>query len=209
MAEMQKIRVVVVDDHVIVREGLTAVLDLENDVEVVGGAGTVAEAVELFERTRPDVTIVDLRLGQESGIDVLRRIKELAPDANMLVLTAFEAEADIERALKAGARSYLLKETPREEVLAAVRLAAAGEGKLPPNIAQRVVDSYARESLTDREHEVIQLMVEGMSNRAIAEKLFVSEGTIKTHVTRILTKLDAKSRTEAVTKALRRGIARI
>ncbi|MEV7799573.1 response regulator transcription factor [Microbacterium foliorum] len=207
------IRLVIADDHPIVRAGLSALFSLEPDLEVVAEAGTPEQAVDCAERENPDVVLMDLQFGTHAdttGVDATRRIRALEAPPYVLVLTNYDSDADILGAVEAGASGYLLKDAPPHELTAAVRAAAAGESALAPVIASRLLDRMRapRVSLSSREIEVLELVAAGRSNSEVAEQLFVSETTVKSHLAHIFSKLDVSSRTAAVSEARQRGILR-
>jgi len=207
------IRLVIADDHPIVRAGLTALFSLESDLEVVAEASTPDEAVACAERENPDVVLMDLQFGSQSqatGVHATRRIRALEAPPYVLVLTNYDSDADILGAVEAGASGYLLKDAPPHELTAAVRAAAAGESALAPVIASRLLDRMRapRVSLSSREIEVLELVAAGRSNSEVADRLFVSETTVKSHLAHIFSKLDVSSRTAAVSAARRKGILR-
>lgn len=207
------IRLVIADDHPIVRAGLHALFSLEPDLEVVAEAATPDEAVACAERENPDVVLMDLQFGSQTattGVDATRRIRALEAPPYVLVLTNYDSDADILGAVEAGASGYLLKDAPPHELTAAVRAAAAGESALAPMIASRLLDRMRapRVSLSSREIEVLELVAAGRSNSEVAEQLFVSETTVKSHLAHIFSKLDVTSRTAAVSEARRKGILR-
>lgn len=206
------IRIVIADDHPIVRAGLQALLSVESDLDVVAEASTPDEAVAAAERESPDVVLMDLQFGAgaPSGVDATRSIRALDAPPYVLVLTNYDSDADILTAVEAGASGYLLKDAPPHELIAAVRAAAAGESALAPVIASRLLDRMRapQVSLSSREMEVLTLVAAGLSNADIASQLFVSETTVKSHLAHIFSKLDATSRTAAVSAARRRGILR-
>ncbi|MFJ4015025.1 response regulator [Microbacterium sp. NPDC090014] len=207
------IRLVIADDHPIVRAGLHALFSLEPDLEVVAEAATPDEAVACAERENPDVVLMDLQFGSQTattGVDATRRIRALEAPPYVLVLTNYDSDADILGAVEAGASGYLLKDAPPHELTAAVRAAAAGESALAPVIASRLLDRMRapRVSLSSREIEVLELVAAGRSNSEVADELFVSETTVKSHLAHIFSKLDVTSRTAAVSAARRKGILR-
>ncbi|WP_311245725.1 response regulator transcription factor [Microbacterium sp. WCS2018Hpa-23] len=207
------IRLVIADDHPIVRAGLIALFSLEADLEVVAEASTPDEAVACAERENPDVVLMDLQFGSHSpatGVDATRRIRALEAPPYVLVLTNYDSDADILGAVEAGASGYLLKDAPPHELTAAVRAAAAGESALAPVIASRLLDRMRapRVSLSSREIEVLELVASGRSNSEVADQLFVSETTVKSHLAHIFSKLDVSSRTAAVSAARQKGILR-
>jgi DNA-binding NarL/FixJ family response regulator len=207
------IRIVIADDHPIVRAGLAALFALEDDIVIVAEAATAAEAVSAAERTSPNVVLMDLQFGQlsaETGADATRLIREFDAAPYVLVLTNYDSDADILAAIEAGASGYLLKDAPPHELIAAVRAAAAGESALAPVIASRLLDRMRapRVSLSSREMQVLELVAKGRSNSQVAAELFVSETTVKTHLGHIFSKMDVTSRTAAVSAARQRGILR-
>ncbi|MBV8616320.1 MAG: response regulator transcription factor [Acetobacteraceae bacterium] len=202
------IRVGIVDDHPVVRDGLAAILGLQPDIKVVGEAETGREACALFDRQRPDVLLLDLKMPGMDGLEVVQTLCAAHPEARIVILTTYGGDEDIFRSLKAGAKGYLLKDAPRQQILEAIRTVHAGGRYLPAAIVSKVAEHALRPELTGREREVLQGMARGASNKEIGVALSISEGTVKTHVKAILAKLDAVSRTEAVTIATRRGIIR-
>jgi two-component system NarL family response regulator len=205
-----KIRLLIVDDHPIVRDGLVAILhEGEPDLEVVGEAGDGKEAVIAWRNLRPTVTIMDLQLPGITGVEAIQAIRREDPGALILVLTTFDGDADIQRALEAGARGYLLKSVRRAILIEAVRAVAMGERYLPPTTAARLVEAMEAERLTAREFDVLRLLAQGERNREIADTLGLAEPTVKIHVNNLLRKLQAKDRTEAAVIALKRGLIHI
>ena len=202
----EAIRVLTIDDHPLLREGIATLIRSQADMKLVGEAGCGSEALPAFRAHRPDVTLMDLRLPDMSGIDALARVRGEFPEARVLVLTTFEGDVEIRRALEAGARGYLLKSMPPEELLAAIRAAHQGRKVIPPEIGSQLTEHLGEEPLTLREVEVLREIAEGKRNHDIARNLFVSEETVKVHVKHILQKLGAADRTGAVTIAVRRGI---
>jgi DNA-binding NarL/FixJ family response regulator len=206
------IRIVIADDHPVVRDGLRAVLGTQPDLEVVGEAATGAEAVSLAGSLAPDLVLMDLQMPELDGAAATVRLRDRHPDVHVLVLTTYDTDADIARAIEAGAIGYLLKDAPREDLFAGVRAAARGESVLSPAVATRVLGrmrAHGEEALTPREIEVLDAVARGMSNNEIALELRVSEATIKTHLLHVFGKLGVGDRTAAVTLALRRGIIRL
>jgi two-component system NarL family response regulator len=202
------IRLLVVDDHPVVREGLSAILDSQPDMVVVAEAADGQQAVDLYCTHRPDVTLMDLRLPKMSGVDATTAIRSRFPDARIVVLTTFDGEEDIYRALQEGARAYLLKNASREELLSAVRTVAAGGCRIPPAVAERLAQRIHKSALTSRELDVLRRIVAGSSNKQIAAALGIAEATVKTHVNSILAKMCVSDRTGAAIAAIRRGIVR-
>ncbi|HZA82533.1 MAG TPA: response regulator transcription factor [Actinomycetes bacterium] len=206
------IRLVVADDHPVVRDGLRAMLATQPDMELVGEAATGSEAVERARALRPDVVLMDLQMPELDGPAAIATLREQAPGARVLVLTTFGTDADITRAVDAGATGYLLKDAPREQLFGAIRAAARGEAVLSPSVATRVLGRMrapAEEALSPRELEILQAVARGLSNKDIGRRLYVSEATVKTHLLRVFSKLGVDDRTAAVTVALERGIIRL
>lgn len=204
------IRLLVVDDHPVVRAGIVGLLAGEPDLEVVGEAADGAQACDLAAALQPDVVLMDLRMPVMDGTTATERILAATPTVRVVVLTTYETDADILRAVEAGATGYLLKDTPRDDLVAAVRAVAGGETVLAPSVARRLVAGVrnAAERLTARELEVLAVVARGGSNAQIGVELFISEATVKTHLLRIFAKLGVDDRTRAVTVALERGILR-
>lgn len=209
---MNKIRVVIVDDHPVVRDGLRGMLESQSDFEIVGEASEGEAAVRMAESLNPAIVLMDLRMPGMDGVTAIREIKTNNPQVQILVLTTYDSDADILPAIEAGASGYLLKDTTREELFAAIRAAARGETVLAPSVAARLVSKMrapGEEKLSKRELEVLQLVAEGDSNREIASRLHISQATVKSHLLHIFGKLGVSDRTAAVTVALRRGILRL
>jgi DNA-binding NarL/FixJ family response regulator len=203
------IRILSVDDHPLLQEGIAAMIRSQPDMELVGEARNGREALQKFRETAPDVTLMDLRLPDMNGIDVMIAIRAEFPEARIVVLTTFEGDAEIQRALAAGARGYLLKSMPPRELLDAIRQVQAGKKRIPTEIVARLAEHLSDESLTAREVEVLRQVAGGNRNRDIAEHLFISEETVKVHVKHIMDKLGANDRTEAVSIGIRRGIIQL
>ena len=206
------VRVLVVDDHPVVRSGLRALLEAQDDLEVVGEAADGAQALVAVAADPPDVVLVDLRMPRLDGVALIERLRERHPTVRALVLTTYDADADIVRAVEAGATGYLLKDAPREELFRAVRAAARGEPVLAPAVAQRLMRRAGAPRApvpTGRELDVLRLVAQGLTNRAIARRLEVSEATVKTHLVHAFAKLGVDDRTAAVTAALERGLLRL
>jgi NarL family two-component system response regulator LiaR len=215
MSDSGPIRVFVADDHAIVRKGIRAVLEIVSDIEVVGEAENGRDAVHRVEQLRPDVILMDLVMPEVDGIEAIRRIKDRQPEARILVLTTFAGEDKIFPAIKAGALGYHLKDSRPEELVKAIRQVRRGESSLHPVIARKVLEELSRPSdrpptpdpLTPREVEVLRLVAQGLENWEIAERLVITEATVRTHVSNITGKLHVASRTQAALYALREGIA--
>ena len=206
MTKEARIRVLSVDDHPLLREGLAAIIDNQPDMLLVGQASNAQEAIQEFRKHQPDVTLMDLRLPDKSGIDAMIAVRTEFPDARVIMLTTFEGDAEIQRALEAGARGYVLKNTPPKELVDLIRQVHAGKKRIPSQVAAQLAEHLSDETLTDREIEVLGRIAAGSRNRDIAEALFISEETVKVHIKHIMQKLGASDRTQAVTIGVRRGI---
>jgi DNA-binding NarL/FixJ family response regulator len=209
---MGPIRLLIADDHPVVRDGLRAMLATQPDMELVGEAATGTEAVAQARALRPDVVLMDLQMPGLDGPGAIATLREQAPEIRVLVLTTYGTDADITRAVDAGATGYLLKDAPREQLFGAIRAAARGEWVLSPSVATRVLGRMrapAEEALSPRELEILQAVARGLSNKDIGRQLYVSEATVKTHLLRVFSKLGVDDRTAAVTVALERGIIRL
>ena len=206
MTNTLPIRVLSVDDHPLMREGIAAMINSQPDMLLVGQAENGNRAIHHFREHRPDVTLMDLRLPDISGIDALIAIRAEFPDARVIMLTTFEGDVDIQRSLKAGARGYLLKSMAPGELAGAIRQVHAGKKRVPPDVAAQLAEHMGEEDLTAREIEVLTHVAAGRRNREIGEQLFISEETVKVHLRHIMEKLFARDRTSAVTIAVRRGI---
>ena len=202
----EAIRGLVVEDHAVVRQGLVALLNVVDGLEVVGEAADGMEAIDQFRRHRPAVTLIDLRLQKMSGVEVIRRLRAEEPQARFIVLTTYDGDEDIYRALKAGAKAYLLKGMTTKDLVAAIRTVHEGKSHIPQVIAERLAERMSTEDLTHRELEVLEQIVHGKSNKEIGTELDISEATVKTHVNSLLGKLGVTDRTQAATAAIRRGI---
>jgi DNA-binding NarL/FixJ family response regulator len=209
MAEVTKIRVFSVDDHPLLHEGIATVIRVQPDMVLVAEASNGREAIQRFREHKPDVTLMDLRLPDMSGIDAMIAVRAEFPEARIIILTTFEGDAEIRRALQAGARGYLLKSMPPKELAEGIRQVHAGKKRIPPEIAAHLAEHYSDETLTGREIEVLQQVAGGNRNRDIAEKLFISEETVKVHIKHIMEKLGAADRTQAVAIGVRRGIIQL
>jgi DNA-binding NarL/FixJ family response regulator len=205
----KSIKVMIVDDHPVVRIGLQTMLDSENDIVVVGMAGSAREAIIEAEKVNPDVVLMDLRMPEMDGNDAIIEMRRIQPGMRILVLTNYQEDEYISKAFHAGAMGYLLKCTPQEEIVKAVHTLYQNRRYVPADIAQRLMESIGREKLSERELEVLKLVAEGLSNKEIAQKLSISDKTARNHVTNCLIKLGANDRTEAATTAIKRGLIRI
>ncbi len=207
-----RVRLLIVDDHPIVRAGFQGILAGQDDLDVIGEAATGVEAVELAHRLRPDVVLMDLRMPRMDGVEAIGKIKAELPETHVLVLTTYDSDADILRAIEAGATGYLLKDAPRDELFRAIRAAARGQPVLAPSVTARLMNrmrSPAESSLSSREIEVLELVARGLSNKQLARSLHLSEATVKSHLIHIFDKLGVADRTAAVTVALEKGILRL
>ena len=203
------LRILTVDDHPLVRQGINSIVTSEPGMTVVAEASTGYEGVELFRKHKPDVTLMDLRLPDMSGIDALAAIRMEFRDARIVILTTFEGDVEVQRALKAGASGYVLKSMRRKELVEVIRRVASGRKVVDPEMAAQMSSYLGDQMLTEREIEVLERIPAGMRNSDIADQLFISEETVKVHVRHILEKLGANDRTQAVTIAVRRGIIRL
>ena len=201
-----EIRVLVADDHPLVREGLTAVLNRQPDMQVVAEASDGREAVALFRRHRPDVALMDLRMPHFGGVEATEMIRAEFPESRIIVLTTYGGDEDIHRALTAGARAYLLKDTSNEGLVTAIRSVHQGQRHLPADVSMRLAQHFDANELTAREREILTLIVRGHRNKKIGELLGITEGTVKGHINNILGKLGVEDRTQAATEAIRRGL---
>jgi two-component system NarL family response regulator len=209
MIKIEPIKVMIIDDHPIVREGLKAMIDRRPDMTVVGEAENGREALERFLSLRPDVALVDLRMPEVDGLEAITNIIQEVPTARLIVLTTFDEDENIYRALRAGAKAYLLKDVPRQELIDCIRAVSEGRTLIPPAIAAKLAEHVSTSPLTGREMDVLRLVAAGHANKQIAVALQISEATVKTHINNLLVKLGAASRTEAVTIGLRRGLLRV
>ena len=206
MPKAKPIRILVVDDHHVVRSGLVASLGIEADMNVVAEAAAAEEAVTQFRRHQPDVVLMDLRLPGANGTEATAELRAQWPDARVLMFTTFDNEEDIYRAMQAGARGYLLKSAPREELLAAIRAVAAGERHLAPALAHRLAGRVAAPDVSEREREVLQLIARGKANKEIAVALGISEETVKRHASNLFVKMGVADRAQATSEGIRRGL---
>jgi DNA-binding NarL/FixJ family response regulator len=199
-----RIRVLIADDHALVRRGLVAIINMEDDATVVGEAGDGEQG----RRLRPDVVLMDLRMPKLEGVEAIRRIRTENPDAGIIVLTTFDHDEDIYAGLRAGAKAYLLKDVQPEELFRCIRAVHAGEAYLQPKVAAKLAQRVQEEPLTEREEQILKLLAEGKSNRSIGQSLFISESTVKSHLKSLFVKLDVTSRAEAISLAARRGLVK-
>jgi DNA-binding NarL/FixJ family response regulator len=209
MGEAVKIRVFSVDDHPLLHEGIATVIRNQPDMLLVAEAFNGRDSIRQFREHTPDVTLMDLRLPDMSGIDAMMAIRSEFPEARVVILTTFAGDAEIQRALEAGARAYVLKSMPPKELVEVIRQVHAGKKRIPAEIAAHLAEHYSDEALTDREVEVLKQIAEGNRNRDIAEKLFITEETVKVHIKHIMEKLGATDRTQAVAIGVRRGIIQL
>lgn len=203
------IRILVVEDHHVVRQGLVALLNVVEGIEVVGQAGDGEEALNEYLKCRPDLTLIDLRLPKISGVEVITQVRASYPHARFIVLTTYDGDEDIYRALQAGARAYLLKGMTVDVLVSTIRSVHAGKSCIPPVIAQRLAERMATEQLTHREQDVLEQIVRGKSNKEIGTELDISEATVKTHINNLLGKLGVTDRTQAATAAIQRGLVQL
>ncbi|HTB85004.1 MAG TPA: response regulator transcription factor [Candidatus Sulfotelmatobacter sp.] len=209
MKNSEKIRILIADDHYVVRIGLNALISVESDMQVVAEAADGAQALELFVRHRPDLALLDMRMPVKDGVQTATEIRSQFPDARIIMLTAFEGDENIHKALQAGARGYVFKNSSVEKLIPALRAVLAGGNWIPQEVASRLASRKSFEKLTDREVQVLRELAKGLANKEIAESLTISEHTVKTHLKNILGKLRVADRTEAVTTAIQRGIIQI
>ncbi len=200
------IRVLCVDDHPLVRKGIAAILANETDMNLVAEAGGCREAVDAFKIHKPDVTLMDLRMPGQDGIEATKQIRREDPDAKIIALTSYDGDQEIYRALEAGVRGYILKETVHSEIVRAIRVVQSGKRLMPPEVAERLSEHFPQVALTPREIEVLQYVAQGYGNKEIGARLGTAAGTVKMHLQNILSKLGASDRTHAVTLAIKRGI---
>jgi DNA-binding NarL/FixJ family response regulator len=209
MREDKTIRILSVDDHPLMHEGIAALINNQPDMTLVAEASDGKSALRTFREHQPDVTLMDLRLPDMSGIESMASILREFPAARVIILTMFEGDVEVQRALKAGARGYMLKTMPPKELVKIIRRVHAGKKYIPPEVAANLAEHFSTDNLTPRETEVLAQIAEGNRNRDIAERLFISEETVKVHIKHIMDKLGASDRTQAVSIAIRRGIIRL
>jgi DNA-binding NarL/FixJ family response regulator len=203
------IRILAIDDHPLLREGLAAMIRPHADLEFVGTAASGDEGLRLYRELLPDITLLDVRLPDSSGIDVLMALRAEFPNARVIMLSTFSGEADVQRSLAAGARGFLLKTMPPSAIIASIREVHQGKKVLPPEIASKLAELYDADALTPREIEVLQMLASGHRNQDVAQLLGISESTVKVHVSRVMEKLGAADRTEAVVIGIRRGLVQL
>ena len=209
MSDQTRIRIFCVDDHPLLREGIAAIINNQPDMLLVAEAATGCEAIQKFQQHQPDITLMDLRLPDMSGIDALIAIRTEFPEARVVMLTTFEGDVDIRRALEAGARGYMLKSMPPADLVEGIRQVQAGKKRIPAEVAAHLAEYFGDDALTEREIEVLRHVASGNRNRDIAKRLFISEETVKVHIKHIMEKLSASDRTQAVAIAVRRGIIQL
>jgi DNA-binding NarL/FixJ family response regulator len=207
MSDAKPIRVLIADDHPVVRAGLALMLKYEVDMEPIAQAANGREAAEMYAELRPDVVLMDLRMPEMDGVEAIEAIRSRHPQARIILLTTYETDEGIFRALRAGARAYLVKDAPCEEILDTVRAVHAGERRITATVGVKLAERAEYPELTERELDVLRALVKGKTNAEISAELFIAEGTVKFHVNHILAKLDVADRTHAVIVALRRGLA--
>src|SRR5262245_12975122 len=209
VSDQTRIRVFSVDDHPLLREGIEAIINSQSDMVMVAQAATGGEAIQLFKQHEPDVTLMDLRLPDMSGVDALIAIRSEFPEARIVMLTTFEGDVEIRRSLEAGAHGYLLKNMPPKDLLDVIRQVHIGKKRIPADVAAHLAEHLGDDVLTAREIDVLRYVASGNRNRDIAERLFISEETVKVHIKHIMEKLSASDRTQAVSIAIRRGILQL
>ena len=209
IAPAVKSSVLLVDDHALLRTGVANIINLEPDLQVVAEAENGRQAVEAFERHRPDVTLLDLRMPEMEGVEAVRQIRAIDPNARVIVLTTYDTDHDIARALKAGAKAYILKDISADDLINCIRDVLAGKTYLAPAAAAKLAEGVTRVQLTPREMAALRLMADGKANKEIASELAISERTVKTHLGHLFEKLGVTSRTEAIKVATRRGLVRL
>jgi len=209
MSPQHVIKILAVDDHHLIREGIATVIGSQGDMELIAHASSGIDAIRLYRQHRPDITLMDFRLPGLSGIDATIEICAEFPDARIIILTTFDGDVEVQRALKAGVRGYLLKSLPADELIKAIRDVHAGKKRIQTELAAKMAEHMGDDRVTDREIQVLECVAAGRHNREIGERLFISEETVKVHLKRIMSKLGARGRTHAVTIANRRGVVRL
>lgn len=202
----ETIRILLIEDHQVVRQGLVALLSVTEGLEVVGSVGDGAEAMDVFRKTQPDVTLIDLQMPKMGGVETIRQLRSEFPQARFIVLTTFDGDEDIYRALQAGARAYLLKGMPLDELVSTIRTVHSGKLVIPSPVAEKLAQRVSGQELTTRELEVLERIVAGRANKEISSDLCISEATVKTHINSLLGKLGVADRTHAATVAIERGL---
>jgi two-component system, NarL family, response regulator len=203
-----KIRIMLADDHEVVREGLAAILNRRETFEVICEVGDGQTAVEAWQELKPDIGLLDLRMPKMEGLEAIRQIRAQDPDAKLIILTTYDGDEDIYQGLRAGAKGYLLKDTPREQIIEAIHAVLAGRTYIPSQVGEKLASRVNTDMLTDKELQILKQIADGLSNKQIAKALFISEGTVKFHSNSIYSKLGVTSRTEAVKIATARGLIR-
>lgn len=206
MSDQELIRVLIADDHPVVREGIAAMLRLGPEIRVIAEASTTEEAIASALLHRPDIVLMDLRMPEIGGVEAIKRLREAWPEVRVILLTTYDHDEDIYRALLAGAKSYLLKDIPRQELLDGVRAVHAGKKYIHPDVAAKLAEQIGAEHLSEREIDVLQLIAAGKSNKEIGSQLSITEGTVKVHISNLMSKLGVNDRTQAVIEGLRKGL---
>lgn len=209
MSDQELIRVLIADDHPVVREGIAAMLRLGPEIRVIAEASTTEEAIASALLHRPDIVLMDLRMPEIGGVEAIKRLREAWPEVRVILLTTYDHDEDIYRALLAGAKSYLLKDIPRQELLDGVRAVHAGKKYIHPDVAAKLAEQIGAEHLSEREIDVLQLIAAGKSNKEIGSQLSITEGTVKVHISNLMSKLGVNDRTQAVIEGLRKGLIHI